>query len=209
MIKRLLTIAIYCCILVGCSTPSPNVIKTNPAAVDLSRGALVIGRSLAHQGEEWNGVKGLKLWLLNKDTNEIFETTKGEIGYSNSEYFSIWLPPGNYDLTAIFTYNAVIAPTNVPLSISVNSGEIVYAGTITHTLEPRSDIARLGKISTIGQYGEFRCFFNCKVGSHDSKGKGMAARVAIFDEGRQFLEGAGAEFINLPAYPPVITRLFH
>ncbi|MDP2247519.1 MAG: hypothetical protein Q8J65_05260, partial [Nitrosomonadales bacterium] len=187
----------------GCaSTPNPTL-SLGSSVYSGANAGLVVGRTIA-TNDRWIGHRGLRLWFRNTETNEIFSTSSGIVGYTSFEHFAIWLPPGTYTLAGIFAYNGSLGPVSEPLKLSVEKGTSTYVGTLVMSWEIPKDIEKLGRPVSIKQHGRLQCpsFFACDVFAPNP---GIVdkpfADVAIFDEGAAFLEGLKAEVPQLPPIP--------
>lgn len=201
-----ITVLIF--VLGGCAGAPPAEISLNSKEFNHSNAGLVLGRTLAHEGDSWIGWRGLKLWFLNVNTNQIFTTGTGPMGYTSSEYFSIWLPEGSYVLTAIFAYNGALAPINEPLEFKVLREQNIYIGTITNSIEAPAGVGKLGALVAAKKYGRIRCF-ECTTGQKDIRGEEPVSDVIVLDEGKNFTEEIQRAIKNFPKDLPIGSVLLH
>ena len=184
MLRRNATLLSFV-LLAACGTPA-KFAPPPQESLSLANAALLVGKTV---GTDPFGRKmGLRVWLRNLDTGRYFDTAPGSfLGYVDSSTFTVFVTPGKIALNAIFAYDGSLGAADVPLTVDVKVGEVIYVGTLSHSFErvpynarvPMHTYARYGKLSCPGL---FFCEGKDENESPDARARPPFAAVWVFDE---------------------------
>ena len=115
---RQLLIVCFVLLLAGCASVPPEIAldsKVNSA----QNAGLVVGSFI--QG----GPYGTWMNFRNVDTDKSY-------GWGAKDYYSVWLPAGEYEVTQLGARRGVMGPYSAPLRFTVKTGVINYLGELVY-----------------------------------------------------------------------------
>ena len=199
-LPRLAPCVVSIALLGACASSPDRTISLGSTEYGFHNAGLVVGRAPA-RGDLLLGDRGLRITVRNDATKTEFSTGRGPFGYTSSDYFAIWLPPGTYSLISVFAHNGSVIPVDEPFKFVVKRGVMMYVGTIVNSWDMPKGVEGLGRALAVKQYGRQICYppFGCLEMTPPY------AQVAVFDEGAGFAQALKAA---IPEAPGVALERF-
>lgn len=132
-------------LMVGCAS-MPDDMKLESKVYSAQNAGLVVGSFIQQ------GAFGTWIALHNIQSGKTY-------GWGAKDYYSAWLPAGEYEVTEMGARRGVMGPYSKPLRFTVKQGEINYLGEMIYGCEMLSPAAAVYGVKDCG----FLALGNCSV----------------------------------------------
>lgn len=140
----------------GCASGPKPKYSTASETLSLDNAGMVVGRTLTFNSK-WGKLGKPQGFVLcfkpeGASDGEYIRNHVGWSGFTDKQYFALFLEPGTYTLSCAFAYNGSVRPIDRPLTFEVERGKAKYIGTVFKSWDAPDEAYEVGEIEALAVY---------------------------------------------------------